>query len=99
MGTTKEWGEVLFAAILWGGGMLLFRRMEGKIPKDAVLIYALGALLFGLVASFPLKRVFSFPLMLLPLGIIVVLLIWIRKTEVKKKISPVAASFLASQPV
>ena len=79
MGTTKEWGEVLFAAILWGGGMLLFRRTEGKIPKDAVLIYALGALLFGLVASFPLKRVFSFPLIFIPLGIIVVLLIWIRQ--------------------
>jgi hypothetical protein len=46
MGTTKEWGEVLFAAILWGGGILLFRRMEGKITKDVVLIYALGALLF-----------------------------------------------------
>jgi len=61
MGATKEWGEVLFAAILWGGGMLLFRRMEGKIPKDVVLIYALGALLFGLVASFPLKRVSAFP--------------------------------------
>ncbi len=79
MGTTKEWGEVLFAAILWGGGMLLFRRMEGKITKDGILIYALGALLFGLVASFPLKRFFSFPLMFIPLGIIVVLLIWIRQ--------------------
>jgi ABC-type iron transport system FetAB permease component len=79
MGTTKEWGEVLFAAILWGGGMLLFRRIEGKIPKDVVLIYSLGAVLFGLVASFPLKRVFSFPLMFIPLGIIVVLLIWIRQ--------------------
>ncbi len=79
MGTTKEWGEVLFAATLWGGGMLLFRRTEGKIPKDVVLIYALGALLFGLVASFPLKRVFSFPLIFIPLGIIVVLLIWIRQ--------------------
>ena len=55
---TKEWGEVLFAAILWGGGMLLFRKMEGKIPKDVVLVYALGALMFGLVASFRLIRVF-----------------------------------------
>ena len=75
MGTTKEWSEVLFAAILWGGGMLLFRRMEGKIPKGVVLIYALGALLFGLVASFPLKRVFSFPLIFITLGIIVGLLL------------------------
>jgi hypothetical protein len=24
MGTTKDWGEVLFAAIFLGGGMLLF---------------------------------------------------------------------------
>jgi hypothetical protein len=79
MGTTKEWGEVLFTAILWGGGVLLVRRMEGKIPKDVVLIYALGALWFGLVASFPLKRVFSFPLIFIPLGIIVVLLIWVRQ--------------------
>jgi hypothetical protein len=59
MGSTKEWGAVLFAAIIWGGGMLLIRRTEGKIPKDVVLIYALGALMFGLVARFPLKRVFS----------------------------------------
>jgi len=62
--------------------MLLIRRMEGKIPKDVVLIYALGALLFGLVASFPLKRVFGFPLIFIPLGIIriiVGLLIWIRQ--------------------
>ena len=72
MGTAKEWGEVLFAAILWGGGMLLIRRMEGKISKDVVLIYALGALLFGLVTSFPLKRVFGFPLIFITLGIIVV---------------------------
>jgi hypothetical protein len=79
MGTAKEWGEVLFAAILFGGGTLMIRRMEGKIPKDVVLIYALGALLFGLVASFPLKRVFGFPLIFIPLGIIVVLLIWIRQ--------------------
>ena len=80
MGTTKEWGEVLFSAILFGGGTLLLRRMGGgKISKDVVLIYALGALLFGLVATFPLKRVFSFPLIFIPLGIIVVLLIWIRQ--------------------
>jgi len=72
MGTTKEWSEVLFTAILWGGGMLLFRRTEGKIPKDVALIYALGALLFGLITSFPLKRVFSFPLIFITLGIIVV---------------------------
>lgn len=79
MGTTKEWSEVLFAAILWGSGMLLFRRMEGKITKDVVLLYALGALLFGLVTSFPLKRVFSFPLIFITLGITVVLLIWLRQ--------------------
>ena len=59
MGTTKEWGEVLFTAILWSAGMLLFRRMGGKITKDVVLLYTLGALSFGLVTSFPLKRVFS----------------------------------------
>jgi hypothetical protein len=75
MGTTKEWGEVLFAAAFWGGGMLLFRRMEGKIPKLAVLIYVLGGLLFGLVARFPLKRAFSFPLIFVTLGIIVALLL------------------------
>jgi hypothetical protein len=71
MGSPKEWGEVLFAAILWGGGMLLFRRMEGKITKLVTLFYALGALLFGLVATFDLKRVFGFPLIFLTLGIIV----------------------------
>jgi hypothetical protein len=80
MGTTKEWSEVLFAAVLFGSGTLLFRRMGGgKISKDLVLIYALGALLFGIVATFDLKRVFSFPLIFIPLGIIVVLLIWIRQ--------------------
>jgi hypothetical protein len=79
MGTAKEWGEVLSRAILWGGGMLLFRRMEGKIPKDVVLIYALGALLFGLVTRFPLKRVFSFPLIFIPLGIIVVTLLLVGR--------------------
>ena len=85
MGTTKEWGEVLFAAILWGSGMLLFRRMEGKIPKLVVLIYALGALLFGLVPRFPLKRVFSFPLIFITLGIIVVLLLVGRLFRLKVK--------------
>ena len=84
-GTTKEWGEVLFAAILWGGGILLFRRMEGKITKDVVLIYALGALLFGLVTSFPLKRVFSFPLKFITLGIIVVLLLVMRLFRLRVK--------------
>ena len=60
MGTTKEWGEVLFAAILWGGGVLLVRRMEGKIPKDVVLIYRpWGPLWFGLVASFSSQARFS----------------------------------------
>jgi biotin transporter BioY len=52
--------------------------MEGKIPKDVVLIYALGALLFGLVTSFPLKRVFDFPLIFITVGIIVVLLLVVR---------------------
>jgi len=85
MGTTKEWGDVLFAAILWGCGMLLFRRMEGKIPKDVVLIYALGALLFGLVTRFPLKRVFSFPLIFIPLGIIVALLLVVRFFRLRAK--------------
>jgi len=75
MGTPKEWSEVLFAAILWGGGMLLFRRMEGKITKPVILFYALGSLLFGLVATFDLKRVFSFPLIFLTLGIIVAALL------------------------
>jgi len=59
MGTTKEWAEVLFNAILFGCGTpLLFRRMEGKIPKLMILIYALGALLFGLIATFddPIAR-------------------------------------------
>jgi len=90
MGTTKEWSEVLFAAILFGSGTLLFRRMGGrKISKDLVLIYALGALLFGLVATFDLKRVFSFPLIFIPLGIIVVLLIWIRqKRRLAKTVNP-----------
>jgi len=70
MGATKEWVEVLFAAVFWGGSMLLFRRTEGKIPKLVVLIYALGALLFGLVTIFGYKRAFSFPLIILTLGII-----------------------------
>jgi hypothetical protein len=85
MGTAKEWSEVLFAAILWCGGMLLFRRMEGEIPKGVVLIYALGALLFGLVTSFPLKRVFSFPLIFVTLGIIVALLLVRRLFRLKVK--------------
>jgi len=85
MGTAKEWGEVLFAAILWGGGMLLFRRMEGKIPKLVVIIYALGALLFGLVTRFPLKRVFSFPLIFITLGIIIALLLVGRLFRVRVK--------------
>src|SRR5260370_6896567 len=83
MGTTKEWGEVLFAAILWGGGMLLFRRMEGKIPKYVVLIYALGALLFVLVTSFPLKRVFTFPLIFITLVIIFVLFLFVRLSSLR----------------
>jgi hypothetical protein len=85
MGTTKEWDEFLFAAIFWGGGMLLFRRMEGKIPKLVVLIYALGALLFGLVTTFDLKRVFSFPLIFLTLGIIVAALLVVRLFRLKLK--------------
>jgi hypothetical protein len=84
-GTAKEWGEALFPAILWGGGMLLFRRIEGKIPKDVVLIYVLGALLFGLVRSFPLKRVFSFPLIFITLGIIVALLLVERVFRLRVK--------------
>ena len=69
--------------------MLLFRRMEGKITKDVVLLYALGAVLFGLVTSFPLKRVFSFPLIFITLGIIVVLLIWLRQ---KRRLAKTANS-------
>jgi len=40
-----------------------------------ILFYALGSLLFGLVATFDLKRVFSFPLIFLTLGIIVAALL------------------------
>jgi len=75
----------LFAAILWGGGMLLFRRMEGKIPKLVVLIYALGALLFGLVTTFDLKGVFSFPLIFLTLGLIVAVLLVMRLFRLRLK--------------
>jgi hypothetical protein len=75
MGTTKEWGEVLLNAILFASGTLLFRRIEGKITRLAVLIYALGGLLFGVVATFDVKRVFGFPLIFLTLGIIVVALL------------------------
>lgn len=71
MGTTKEWVEVLFAAILWGGGMLLFKRTEGKIPKLVVSIYALGGFLFGLLTAFDFSRAFSFPLIFLTVVIIV----------------------------
>jgi hypothetical protein len=85
MGTTKEWGAVLFAAIVWGGGMLLIRRTEGKIPKDVVIIYALGALLFGLVTAFDLKRVFSFPLIFISLAIIVALLLVVRLFRLRVK--------------
>ena len=75
MGTTKEWVEVVFAAILWGGGMLLFRVVEGKVPKLAVIFYALGGLLFGIVTTFDFRRAFSFPLIFLTLGIIVAALL------------------------
>jgi hypothetical protein len=40
--------------------MLLFRPMEGKIPKAVVLIHALRALFCGLVTTFDVKHVFSF---------------------------------------
>ncbi len=85
MGTTKEWGEVLLNAILFGCGTLLFRRMEGKIPNLMVLIYALAALLFGLIATFDLKRVFGFPLIFLTLGIIVAALLVGRRFRLKLK--------------
>jgi biotin transporter BioY len=65
--------------------MLLFRRMEGKIPKDVVLIYALGALLFGLVTTFDLRHVFSFPLIFIPLGIIAALFLVVRLFRLKVK--------------
>jgi len=88
MGTTKEWGGVLLAAILWGS-MLLFRRMEGKTTKDVVLDFALGVLFFGVGTSFPVKRVVSFPLMFIPLGVIVVRLILYRqKRRLAKTVNP-----------
>jgi biotin transporter BioY len=65
--------------------MLLSRRTEGKIPKLVVLIYALGALLFGLVTRFELKRVFSFPVIFITLGIIVAVLLVVRLFRLRVK--------------
>jgi hypothetical protein len=75
MGTTKEWIEALFTAILWSGGMLLFRFWEGKAPNRVFLGYALGGLLVGLLITFGFRRAFSFPLVFVTMGIIVAALL------------------------
>jgi hypothetical protein len=82
MGTVREWVEVVAAAAFWGGGMLW---IDSMIKKNAetrsrsqwvnVLATALGALLFGLLSTFGLRRTFQFPLLLLSGGIILVALI------------------------
>ena len=71
MGTTREWGAVAFAAIFWGGWMLVWMTLLRK-PKHAissldVIVWALMGLVYGLTMTFH-WRAFRVPLVFLTVG-------------------------------
>jgi hypothetical protein len=95
MGTVGEWLEVVAAAAFWDGGMLLFDSVTRKnaearsrSQRANVLGTALGSLLFGLLATFGLRRTFQFPLLLLSGGVILAALVAmvLRKRTVRREV-------------
>lgn len=71
MGTTKEWIEVAFAGIFWGGWMLVWSALRNRqksrpaVSSMDVIVWTLAGLCYGIMTTFHWQRASHPPIVFL----------------------------------